>query len=104
MGSQETDRRAFLSKAAKAGLAAAIATSKTRPILGANDRVTMGIIGSGGMGRHHMGKFKDLGAEWAGVADVYDINLQKGLDLAGPGAKPYSDYRRLLEIRTLMPF
>jgi len=97
MGSQEIDRRAFLNKAAKAGLAAAIATSKTRPILGANDRVTMGIIGSGGMGRHHMGKFKDLGAEWAGVADVYDINLQKALDLAGPGAKLYSDYRRLLE-------
>jgi len=97
MNSNKVTRRVFLNKTVATGWAAAIATSRTRPILGANERVVMGIIGSGGMGRHHMNKFKNLGAEWAAVADVYDANLQKGMEIAGAGAKPFTDYRRLLE-------
>src|SRR5213593_1506956 len=94
---KEMNRRTFLGKTAQVGVAAAIATSKTRPILGANERVQMGIIGSGGMGRNHMNRFKGQGVEWVGVCDVYDMNLQKGLEIAGTGAKAYSDYRRFLE-------
>ena len=58
MNSNKVTRRVFLNKTVATGWAAAIATSRTRPILGANERVVMGIIGSGGMGRHHMNKFK----------------------------------------------
>jgi hypothetical protein len=50
----------------------------------------MGIIGSGGMGRGHMGRVKNLEAEWGAVCDVYDVNLQKGMDIAGATAKPYT--------------
>ena len=97
MNQKQMNRRAFLGKSARVGGAAAIATSRTPPILGANERVRMGIIGSGGMGRNHMNRFKSQGVEWIAVCDVYDVNLQKGLEIAGPGAKSYSDYRRFLE-------
>ena len=94
---QKIGRRKFVKSVSMAGASAAIATSRTRPVLGANDRVVMGIIGSGGMGRNHLNKTKSLPVEWVAVADVYDINLQKGLELAGPNAKGYADYRQLLD-------
>ncbi len=97
MNQQRLTRRSFIKKASVTGVTALVATSRTRSILGANDRIAMGIIGSGGMGRHNMNKLKALGVEWAGVSDVYDINLQKGMEIAGPNAKAYPDYRRLLE-------
>jgi len=68
---------------------------------GANEKVVMGIIGSGGMGRHHMNVFKKYGVEWAAVADVYEPNLQEGLKLAGQNAKGYDDYQKLLERKDL---
>ena len=76
MNSQKVSRRQFL-RSTRTGVAAAlVATSRTRPILGANERIVMGIIGSGGMGRGHMTRLKNLGVEWGGVCDVYDVNLQ----------------------------
>ncbi len=89
-------RRHFV-RSTTAAAAAIVATSRTRPVLGANERVVMGIIGSGGMGRGHMNRLKNLGAEWAAVCDVYDVNLQKGMDIAGSPAKGYTDHRRVLE-------
>src|SRR3990172_9279886 len=97
MPCQKIGRRQFIKNASLAGASAVVATSRTRAVLGANDRILMGIIGSGGMGRNHMSKTKTLGVEWAAVADVYDLNLQKGLELAGPNAKGYSDCRQLLD-------
>ena len=49
------------------------------------------------MGRGHMENFKNLGAEWGAVCDVYDVNLDAGLEIAGPQAKGYRDYRALLD-------
>ncbi|HTP34462.1 MAG TPA: Gfo/Idh/MocA family oxidoreductase [Candidatus Acidoferrales bacterium] len=66
-------------------------------ILGANDRVRAGIIGAGGRGRYLIGQFKELGVEVAGVCDVYEPNLQAGLNEASSGARPFRDYRRLLD-------
>ena len=72
-----------------------------RAILGANDRIRAGIIGAGGRGKYLMGEFKELGTEVAAVCDVYEPNLQAGLKLGWTGAKPYHDYRRLLEDKSL---
>ena len=52
-------------------------------VFGANDRLVMGIIGAGGMGRGHMENFKDQGVEWGAVCDVYAVNLDAGLEIAG---------------------
>ncbi len=81
------NRRTFL-------LATAAAQSQ---ILGANDRLRAGIIGSGGRGRYLTAQFKELGANMAAVCDVYEPNLQAGLKEASTGAKSFGNYRSLLD-------
>jgi predicted dehydrogenase len=84
------DRRSFLLTAAAA-----------QSVLGANDRIRTGIIGAGGRGRYLTGQFKEIGAEMAAVCDIYEPNLQAGLKEANTGAKPYRDYRKLLDDKSL---
>lgn len=70
-------------------------------LLSAADRIRIGTIGTGGRGRYLTAQFKEHGAEMAAVCDVYEPNLQKGLRLASPGASGHSDYRRLLEDKSI---
>jgi predicted dehydrogenase len=95
------NRRTFLGNAAAmAGVGAVTANLETvrARSYSANDTIILGIIGSGGMGRSHMNRFKELGGiEWAAVCDVYEPNRNRGLEIAGAKAKGYVDYRELLE-------
>lgn len=107
MAENKLNRRRFLGTTL-AGMGATMLTPKSARTAraqaaagGANEKVVMGIIGSGGMGRHHMNVFKKHGVEWAAVADVYEPNLQEGLKIAGDQAKGYDDYQRLLERKDL---
>src|SRR5713226_5633571 len=70
----------------------ASAAAQTR-ILGANDRIRAGIIGAGGRGRYLTGQFKELGVEMGGVCEIYEAGLKE----ASTGARPFDDYRRLLD-------
>ncbi len=70
-------------------------------INGANERIRAGIIGAGGRGRYLTGEFKEIGAEMAAVCDIYEPNLQEGLKAANTGAKSFSDYKKLLEDKTI---
>jgi len=79
---------------------AATAIGTTR-ILGANDRIRVGVIGTGGRGTLLASEFKETGAEVAAVCDVYEPHLQNGLKAASTGAKGYDNYRRLLEDKSL---
>src|SRR5215472_3490561 len=85
----QQDRRKFLVTTAAAPLFV------PRSAWGANDRLAYGLIGSGGRGRYLSQNFQKLGAECVAVAEVYEPNLEKGLDGA-PGAKSYVDYHELL--------
>ena len=85
------DRRAFL---------AATAASASR-VAGANEQVRVGIIGAGGRGRLLTAEFKEVGALMTAVADVYEPNLAAGLQAASTGAKPFDNYRRLLEDKAI---
>ncbi len=88
------NRRGFLSTSAAAGLTAASA----QRILGANDRIGIGTIGTGGRGRTVTGYFKENAkADTRAVCDIYDENLALGAEVAGTGAKTYHEYERLLE-------
>jgi predicted dehydrogenase len=84
-------RRSFL-------LSSAAAQSR---VWGANDRIRAGVIGAGGRGRYLTGQFKEAGAEVAAVCDVYEPNLEAGLKEASTGARPFHDYRRMLEDKSL---
>jgi predicted dehydrogenase len=95
------NRRKFLNRTAAVGLGVLAHPTFNGNVFGANERIVMGIIGPGGMGRHHMSVFSDLGVQWGAVCDVYEPNRDQGLELADPNAKGYDDHRRLLERRDI---
>jgi predicted dehydrogenase len=69
-------------------------------VLGANDRVGIGFIGFGLIGKQHIGNFKKSFPEVDRVAicDVYKPRLEEGLAyLENPNAKAYSDFRKMYE-------
>jgi predicted dehydrogenase len=91
MSVHRTPRRQFLAASAAAPL---FLSSSAQ---GASDRLVMALIGSGGRGRNVTGAFVELGAQCAAVCDVYKPNLEKGLAVAGAGARAYGDYREILD-------
>ena len=70
-------------------------------VAGANDRMRGAVIGSGGRGQLLAAEFKEIGVEMAAVCDVYQPHLEAGLKAASSDAKPYHDYRKLLEDSSL---
>jgi len=68
---------------------------------GANERLTFGFIGVGGMGNYHLGEIKALmdrgEANIAAVCDVDDGRLEAASRAAGPQADVYRDYRYVLD-------
>jgi predicted dehydrogenase len=66
-------------------------------VLGANDKIRMGIIGSGGRGRGVMRTFMRSDIPFIAVCDAYKPNLDEGMRFAGENATAYTDYRKLLE-------
>ena len=95
------DRRSFV----KFASAAAIAT-QAHPILGANDRVNMGIIGIGGRGTAHLRTY--LGIPTARIAALCDVNqaarevAQASVAKAGQDkAVEYEDMRKLFDDKSV---
>ncbi len=71
-------------------------------VQGANDRVRMGLIGSGGRGREDWGTFlKQPDFEPVAVCDIYDPFREKGIALTEGRAKGFKDFRRLLEVKDI---
>jgi predicted dehydrogenase len=97
--SGEINRRDFMKRAAvtTAGVSLAMSGLSTRSVLGANDRIRLGVIGTGRQGIDNMENFMRHGVEVAAVCDVYEPNLQEGLKAAGGKAKTYKDFRQLLD-------
>ncbi len=82
------------------GAAAMSALSYSR-IYGANDKMRLGLIGSGERGRGDMGKFqKNPDVDVVAVCDVYAESIDKAKQLA-PNARTFSDHRKLLEMKDL---
>jgi predicted dehydrogenase len=70
-------------------------------VLGANERIRLGIIGSGSRGRSLMGSFNELAdeCEFIAVCDVYEPRQNQALKLAREGTKATFDYRQILDNR-----
>ena len=78
------------------GVTAATAASYSR-VMGANDRVQLGLIGCGERGRSDTGKFLKTGqVDVTAVCDIYGEQIDKARQLA-PQARNYTDHRKLLE-------
>jgi predicted dehydrogenase len=66
--------------------------------VGANDRIRIGVIGTGGRARGLMRRLKELpGQEMVAVCDVYEPRMLEAAEIAGPQAAKVADYRRLLD-------
>jgi predicted dehydrogenase len=90
-------RRNFISHVAT-GLAGTLAASN---VLGANERVRIGLIGAGDRGREILQQAISLpNVECIAAADVYTKALEAVKTIA-PGAKTYLDHRRMLEDKDL---
>ena len=75
-----------------------LAAAAAQRILGANDRVVVGLIGCGGRGRYVARLMREApGVEFGAVADVYERNAAAAREWAGSQARAYSDFRKLLE-------
>jgi predicted dehydrogenase len=78
--------------------AALTALSYSR-ILGANDRIGMGLIGSGNRGTYVMSLFaKNSDVEVRALCDVYPARFADALKTS-PAAKTFGDHRKLLELK-----
>ena len=82
-------------------MGAATALSASR-VWGANERIRMGLIGSGGRGREDWGNFlKQPEVEPVAVCDVYKPFLAKGIEMTEGRAKPFHDFRKLLDVKDI---
>ena len=103
MDEKKVTRRTFLRTTSGAAVAALTATRLGRAgALGANDRIIMGIIGSGGRGRGLMRSCqRDKTVEFVAVCDVWEPMIEQGLRIAGPSARAYWEHRALLDQKEL---
>jgi predicted dehydrogenase len=87
-------RRRFLAASSAMTLSAA----GYQRVLGAGERIGVGVIGYGLIGQRHVGTFaamKDVNL--VAVADVYNGRRDEGVKAAGKSAVGYDDFRRLLD-------
>jgi predicted dehydrogenase len=67
-------------------------------ILGANDRVRVGLLGSGGRGTYVSRQAKEFGnAEIAAMADIYEPRIDSARQQLNPSAIAHHDFRQLLD-------
>src|SRR5574340_1512212 len=97
-----SDRRSFMRQVLGSGTAMAVSgLVPAGRILGANDRVRFGLIGAGGRGQEiFKAAIKAPNTEAVAVADVYTRRLDQAKAIA-PGVKTYSDYRQLLDDKSV---
>ena len=78
---------------------AALTAASYSKVLGANDKVNLGLIGCGGRGRGVMGTFQKTNqVNVTAVCDVFGERIDQAQTQA-PGAKGFADHRKLLEFK-----
>src|SRR5437867_2905030 len=90
----ELTRRTFI----KAGTAAALSAASWNRVLGANERVGIGVIGFGLVGRIHTRNFNaQPDARVVAVSETFRPRMDAAAALVGGDVAQYRDFRRLLE-------
>ena len=105
MEGQETTRRGFIRSTVAAGLAVSGASAVSPgQVIGANDRINLGLIGCGGRGRwimQNMVKPANANTALVAVNDIWKHRQEtypsEAADQFGLKPKVYADYRQLLE-------
>jgi hypothetical protein len=89
-------RRQFLNRTSFAVGSAALAFPYVGQVLGANDRINIACIGVGGKGDSDSSDAKNCGGNIVAICDVDKNTLAKKAKQFA-NAKPYQDYRKLLD-------
>jgi predicted dehydrogenase len=98
LSAADVNRRSFLCASA----ALALPASSYARVPGANERVGIGFIGFGLIGKRHVLTFKDLkSAHPVAVAEAHRGRLDEAKTLIGGPVKGYADFRKLLEDRDI---
>ncbi|HEX4600451.1 MAG TPA: Gfo/Idh/MocA family oxidoreductase [Gemmatimonadales bacterium] len=98
MAKKQLGRREFVGQAAAAGFGA-LALSPAARVLGANDRVRLGIIGAGARGQDLIAQALKLPqVELVAVADVY-ARRHDEVRRVVPGVRAFTDHHKLLDLK-----
>lgn len=93
-------RRDFL-RGAGTATAAMTAASYSR-VLGANDRIQLGLIGCGDRGTGVMNNFvRTDRVQVTALCDIYEAHIERARQRGASGAKGFGDHRKLLEMKEL---
>jgi predicted dehydrogenase len=87
-------RRRFL----KTGAAVSLGAAMYNRAYGANERIQVGLIGFGLIGRFHLAALKEQpDVQVTAVCDVHRGRVEAAAEMAGGNAAKYGDFRKLLE-------
>ena len=97
MNQRKIERRTFVAGGLAATTATALSASTYARVLGANDRVRLGIIGPGARGQETMPLFLAApNTEFVAAADVFNRRLDE-VKKFGANIQGYGDHRKMLE-------
>lgn len=92
-------RRSFV----QAGGASLLAAASYERVAGANERIGVGFIGYGLIGKRHLLDFQEQpDADLVAVSEVHQGRLEEALAQIGKPAKGYKDFRQLLEDKNVL--
>ncbi len=93
------NRREFNKHIFKTGMALGLTSIKpTMKILGANDRINIGVIGTANRGSQMIEAFKEHSdCDIIALCDVHKGSLAKGAKVLGKSVSHYKDFRKMLE-------
>ncbi len=95
-------RRHFVRATMTGAVAGAATAASYSQILGANDRIRLGLIGYGLIGAFHVKTYKQhADAQWVAASDAYAPRLEAARADCGPQCKGYPDFRALLDAKDI---
>jgi predicted dehydrogenase len=98
MSESNCSRREFITQTTTIAAGAAFTAASWNKVLGANERVRLGVIGTGNRGSDVMSVFqKESDVEITSLCDCYDKHLNNARTMTEGKAKTYTDYRALLD-------
>src|SRR5262247_1916295 len=102
MSEPNRSRRRFITRTGAGAAGLSLTAASWSNVLGANDRVRLGVIGTGNRGGDVMSWFqKEADVEVVALCDCYDVNLKAAHEKTEGKAKTFADYHALLALKDL---